>query len=66
MGMFLRDQVVMTGGLKLSEFGRLALFDLPVGVMPIQTGLITGSLVLMLTEAFRQGLNLKTENDLTV
>jgi hypothetical protein len=31
-----------------------------------QGGVLIGALVLVVAEAFRQGLNLKTENDLTV
>lgn len=41
-------------------------FGLPGGLFPFEGGVITGLLVLLLTNAFRQGLNLKTENDLTV
>lgn len=66
MGAFLHDHVTIGAGLRLFEFGGLTPFDLPAGVMSIQTGLITGCLVLMLTAAFRQGLKLKAENDLTV
>jgi len=33
---------------------------------PIEGGLVTGFMVLLMAEAFRQGLALKTENDLTI
>jgi hypothetical protein len=41
---------------------------MPMATIPFAGvgGLIIGCLVLMLSEAFRQGLALKTENDLTV
>jgi Protein of unknown function (DUF2975) len=39
---------------------------MPSGLFSAQSGLVTGLLVLVISEAFRQGLALKTENDLTV
>lgn len=41
-------------------------FSLPQGLVTNQGGLVTGCLVLVVAEAFRQGLKLKAENDLTV
>jgi hypothetical protein len=41
-------------------------FSVAAGQLPLFATLVAGALVLMLTEAFRQGLALKTENDLTV
>jgi len=41
-------------------------FNVMSGQLSFPGGLVTGLLVLMLTEAFRQGLTLKSENDLTV
>lgn len=42
------------------------MFSLPSGLMTNPGGLVIGCLVLVVAEAFRQGLKLKTENDLTV
>jgi hypothetical protein len=36
------------------------------GAFPAEAGIVTGLLVLLLGQAFSQGLDLKTENDLTV
>lgn len=41
-------------------------FTFPGGIFPSEFGVVTGFVVLLLTQAFRQGLQLKTENDLTV
>lgn len=41
-------------------------FNLSPGLFTAQGGLLLGCLVLVVAEAFRQGLKLKTENDLTV
>ncbi len=41
-------------------------FLMPSGLVSVEGGLVTGALVLVLSEAFRQGLHLKTESDLTV
>jgi hypothetical protein len=41
-------------------------FNFPSDYFPGLWGFVTGGLVLMIGEAFRQGLNLKAENDLTV
>ncbi len=63
MSTYLHAQAVLGNGL---EFAGQVAFELPTGPLSIQTGLIVGCLVLMLTAAFRQGMKLKTENDLTV
>ena len=62
MGSYLTQHVVFSG---INDGGTVH-FSLPGGLFPFEGGLVTGFLVLLLTEAFRQGLNLKTENDLTV
>jgi hypothetical protein len=41
-------------------------FQVSAGLITAQGGILIGCLVLVVAEAFRQGLNLKTENDLTV
>lgn len=41
-------------------------FSLPASLVTAPGGILIGFLVLAVAEAFRQGLNLKTENDLTV
>jgi hypothetical protein len=66
MGGFLQREVTVTGGLSFAGYDNLPHYELPDGIMSIQAGLIVGCLVLALTAAFRQGLKLKDENDLTV
>jgi len=66
VGAFLSSQVSIGGGLKLLQFAGRTPFEPPAGIMSIPVSLVTGCLVLMLTAAFRQGLKLKAENDLTV
>ena len=66
VGVFLRSHVSIGGGLKWLDFAGTTPFDPPAGIMSIPSGLVIGCLVLMLTAAFRQGLKLKAENDLTV
>lgn len=66
VGGFLSKNVTLGGGLKLLEFAGRTPFEPPAGIMSIPGGLVTGCLVLMLARAFRQGLKLKAENDLTV
>lgn len=66
VGRFLHDHVSIGGGLKLLEFAGRTPFESPVGILPVAHGLVIGCLVLMLAAAFRQGLKLKAENDLTV
>jgi len=64
---YLARHVVLTGissGLQW-PVGSL-FFNLSPGALTSPGGLVTGCLVLVVAEAFRQGLNLKTENDLTV
>ena len=41
-------------------------FLMPQGLVSVEASVVLGALVLLLSRAFRQGLNLKTENDLTV
>jgi hypothetical protein len=63
---YLNQHVVLTGlagGLQLPGG---ALFTLAPGPLASPGGLVTGCLVLVVAEAFRHGLNLKTENELTV
>jgi len=71
MGAYLTQHVTVTDlktGLALPGGTSAAHFVLGDGKLPFTGlgGLVTGCLVLMLSEAFKQGLNLKTENDLTV
>ncbi len=67
MGGYLTQHVVLTGLAVPGGTGGLQFIE-PSGpfLFPGFGGLITGCLVLMLSEAFRQGLQLKAENDLTV
>lgn len=62
MGGYLTQHVIFSG----IKNGGPVQFMLPGGMFPFEGGLVTGFVVLLLTAAFRQGLNLKTENDLTV
>jgi len=69
LGGYFGQHVVLTG-LKTDmpftpSFGALH-FSMPSGLLTNLGGLVIGCLVLVVAEAFRQGLNLKTENDLTV
>jgi hypothetical protein len=41
-------------------------FLMPSGLLSVEASVVTGALVMVLAAAFRQGLHLKTENDLTV
>ena len=66
---YLSQHVVVTGiqnGLQFPAGARALFFNLSPALFSTPGGLITGCLVLVVAEAFRQGLNLKTENDLTV
>lgn len=65
MGAFLKEEVTVAGGLSFSGLG-LPQYEMPDVIMSVPSGLIVGCLVLALTAAFRQGLKLKAENDLTV
>jgi hypothetical protein len=70
LGGYFSQHVVLTG-LKASlpfpsGSGALHFFNISAGLLTNQGELMVGCLVLVVAEAFRQGLNLKTENDLTV
>lgn len=71
MGGYLSHHVTLTGiktGLQFPGGAGAVGFTMSSGTIPYSglDGLLIGCLVLMLSEAFRQGLSLKTENDLTV
>jgi len=70
LGGYFSQHVVLTGLTTRLAFpdgpGVAHFFNLPAGLFTTQGGLLAGCLVLVVGEAFRQGLNLKTENDLTV
>ncbi len=66
MGNYLGENAILKNGLSFSKTASSVQFDLPQYFISNPGGLLAGCLVLMLTEAFRQGLALKTENDLTV
>jgi len=64
MGGYLTDHVTLNG---LDAVTSGLQFNLTTsGAFPAEAGIVTGLLVLVLGQAFRQGLALKTENDLTV
>jgi hypothetical protein len=70
LGGYFGQHVVLTG-LKTSVpfptgASALQFFNLSAGLFTAPGGLLVGSLVLVVAEAFRQGLNLKAENDLTI
>ncbi|MEO7599561.1 MAG: DUF2975 domain-containing protein [Opitutus sp.] len=58
-------QHVSLSGLVTSGTGAVR-YSPPSYLFPGESGLVLGFLILMLAQAFRQGLQLKTENDLTV
>jgi hypothetical protein len=69
MGGYLAQHVTMIDlktGLPLPAGAGPVRLSFPGGQFPGEFGLVAGCLVLLLSEAFRQGLVLKTENDLTV
>lgn len=69
MGGYFSQHVVLTGlktSLQFSGGSSALHFNLSPGLLSSQGGLVTGCLVLVVAQAFRHGLNLKTENDLTV
>ncbi len=69
MGGYLSQHVVLTGlksGLRVANGAGAWHFTMPPSLISIQGGLVTGCLVLVVSEAFRQGLTLKTESELTV
>jgi hypothetical protein len=69
MGGYFSQHVVLTGlktSLQFPDGAGALQFNLSPGFLTSQGGLVTGCLVLVVAQAFRHGLNLKTENDLTV
>lgn len=69
LGGYFNQHVVLTGLATSVPFGGgtgALHFGLLPGIFTNQGGVLIGALVLVVAEAFRQGLNLKTENDLTV
>jgi len=70
LGGYFGQHVVVTGLKANLPFptgtGASHFFNLSVGLFTNQGELLAGCLVLVAAEAFRQGLGLKTENDLTV
>jgi hypothetical protein len=70
MGVYLNHHVTLLGiptsGQPIIGAEGVLDFIMPSGLFSAQSGLVTGLLVLVISEAFRQGLALKTENDLTV
>ncbi|MEO6003992.1 MAG: DUF2975 domain-containing protein [Opitutus sp.] len=65
MGSYFMQHVTIKG-LEAAKDGLLQFNLTTGGSFPIEAGVVTGLLVLLLGQAFRQGLALKTENDLTV
>jgi hypothetical protein len=59
-------QHVTASGLENAAGSPLHFQLLPEARLPIEPGFVMGLVVLLLSQAFRQGLALKTENDLTV
>lgn len=69
MGSYFSQHVTMSGIEGTVSFPRgvsVGKWNFSGAPFPGNLGLVTGCLVLMLTEAFRQGLKLKQETDLTV
>jgi hypothetical protein len=69
LGSYFFQNVVLTGLAASVPFGTGTgglHFGLLTGLFTNQGGVLIGALVLVVAEAFRQGLALKTENDLTV
>jgi hypothetical protein len=69
LGGYFSDHVVVTGlqtGIPFVNGSNTLQFNLTPGLITAQGGVLIGCLVLVISEAFRQGLNLKAENDLTV
>lgn len=69
MNGYLTEHVAATAAATGLEFARgmgALKFSLPTGQFPSPGGVVSGCLVLVICEAFRQGLVLKNENDLTV
>lgn len=65
---YFSQHVTLTGlDSALSFHGNIKDFlQLPIGRSQVFAGVLAGFLVLVVAEAFRQGLKLKTENDLTI
>ena len=59
-------QHVSASGLETAAGSPLHFQLLPEARLPIEPGFVMGLVVLLLSQAFRQGLALKAENDLTV
>ena len=67
LGSYFHQHVVVSGFSSLVPFPGSGLrFQLPAGLISNQGALVIGAVVLVLTEAFRQGLALKTDAELTV
>jgi hypothetical protein len=70
LGGYFGQHVVLTGLKSTFPFpngsGALHFFNFPSGLLTTQGEFLVGWLVLAASEAFRQGLELKAENDLTV
>jgi Protein of unknown function (DUF2975) len=70
LGGYFGEHVVLEGFKTSLPFtnvsGAMQFFHVSSGLLTTQGGVLVGCLVLVIAEAFRQGLNLKTENDLTV
>ena len=66
MNGYLLQHVSVTGLAGASGLGSVRFQMLPELLLSAGASLVIGALVLVVAEAFRQGLNLKSENDLTV
>lgn len=69
LGRYFNQHVVLTGlqtTLPFANTSHPLQFHLSPGLVTAEGGVLIGCLVLVVAEAFRQGLTLKTENDLTV
>jgi hypothetical protein len=69
INLYFNNHVTVTGLSTIAPklgIGRALQFSLSTQYFPNFSGLIAGCLVLAISEAFKQGLNLKAENDLTV
>jgi hypothetical protein len=69
MGRYLASHVSLAGsllGIASAEAGEILNFHVNAGQFPNFSGIVAGCLVLLISEAFAQGLKLKAENDLTV
>jgi|GEM_PF-875764 len=69
LGGYFHEHVTLTGlqaSLPFAGASTALQFKLSAGLITTQGGVLIGLLVLVVAEAFRQGLQLKSENDLTV